>query len=88
VQVSNITPEARKDLNLPKRITGVLVAGVEEGSPAGGILAKDDVILEINKKKIHNLKDYEAAVKNIKPEQSMLMLIYRKGVTTYLTLTP
>jgi serine protease Do len=88
VQVRDITPEARKSLNIPKRIAGVLIAGIEEGSPAEGILANSDIILEINKEKIQNVKDYESAVKNIKPEQSMLMLIYRKGVTTYVTLSP
>ena len=88
VQVQNITPEARKSLNIPKRITGVLIAGIEEGSPAGGILAKNDVILEVNKQRIHAVKDYEAAVKSISSEQGILVLIYRKGVTTYLTLSP
>jgi serine protease Do len=88
VHVRDITPEARKDLDIPKRITGVVIADIEEGSPAEGILAKNDVILEINKKRIHNVKDYEAAAKTTKPEQSMLVLIYRKGVTTYMTLSP
>jgi len=88
VKVQNITPEARRTLDIPKHITGVLIADIEEGSPAEGILTKNDVILEISKKRIHNVKDYEVAVKKVKPEQSILMLIYRKGVTTYLTLTP
>lgn len=88
VHVQNITPEARKNLDIPKRITGVVIADIEEGSTAEGILANNDVILEINKKRIHSVKEYEDAVKNIKPEQNILVLIYRNGVTTYITLSP
>ncbi len=87
VHVQDIAPDARRQLNIPKRITGVVIAGIDEGSPAEGILAKNDIILEINKKKIHTVKDYEAAAKNIKARQGVLILVYRKGVTIYLTLS-
>ena len=87
VLVRDITPEARKNLDIPKRISGVLVGGVEEGSPAEGLLAKDDVILEINKKRLRSLKEYEAIVKNIKSGEGLLVLVYRKGATIYLTLS-
>ena len=88
VNVRNITPEARTNLRVPKRIDGVVIADVASGSPAEGVLAKNDVILEINRKKIHGVKDYEAMVGKIKPEQSILVLVYRDGFTTYVTLTP
>jgi serine protease Do len=88
VHVQNITAEARKNLAIPKRIDGVVVAEVEGGSPAEGVLAKNDVILEINRKKIHNMKDYEAVAGKIKTGQSVLLLVYRDGFTTYVTLTP
>jgi S1-C subfamily serine protease len=84
----DITPEVRKGLDIPARITGVVVADIEQGSPAEGVLAKNDVILEINKKRIRNLKEYEAVSGTVKSGQSMLVLIYRNGFTTYLTLSP
>jgi serine protease Do len=88
VNVRNITPGARKDLGVPKRIDGVMIAEVESGSPAEGVLAKNDIVLEINRKRIHSVKDYETVVGKIKPEQSILVLVYRDGLTTYVTLTP
>ncbi len=88
VDVRNISPEVRKALALPKQIDGVVVAGVGGGSPADGVLAKSDVILEIDKKKIHNMKDYMAVAGKINSAQSILVLVYRKGSTTFVTLTP
>lgn len=88
VSVRNITPEARKALKVPKRIDGVVISDIESGSPAEGVLAKNDIILEINRKKIHGVKDYEAVAGKIKPEQGILMLVFRDGLTTYITLSP
>ncbi len=88
VRVQNITPDMRRTLAIPKRIGGVVIAGIEEGSPGEGVLAKNDVILEINRKKIQSVKDYEAVVRKLKSEQSVLLLVYRNGFTTYVTLSP
>lgn len=88
VYVQNITPEIKKNLDIPKRVTGVIITDIEDGSPAGGVLMKNDVILEINRKRINNMKDYEAIVSKIKSDQDILLLIYRNGSTVYITLSP
>ncbi len=59
---------------------------VEEDSPAEGVLMKNDVIIEIDKKTVNNIKDYERIVSKIKNEQSVLILIFRKGSIFYITL--
>jgi serine protease Do len=87
VQVQEITPEIKKRLNIPKHATGVMVSGIEEGSAAGGILAQGDILIEINKKKIASLKDYEAAASKIKSGEDILLLIFRNGSTIYVTLS-
>lgn len=87
VHVQNITPEMRKALNIPKRITGVIITGIDYGSPAGGLLAENDVILEINRKRISNMKDYEAVVSKIKSDKDILLVVYRNGLTRYITLS-
>jgi serine protease Do len=88
VHVQNITQESRARLSIPKRIDGVVVDDIDEDSPAYGILAKNDVIREINRKSIRTIKDFEALVNDIKSEQSLVLLIYRDGFTTYITLSP
>lgn len=87
VSVQSISPEMKKNLGISKNLTGVMITDIEEGSPAGGVLAKNDVILEINRKKIHTVKDYESVVSRIKSDQNILVLVYRNGSTVYMTLT-
>lgn len=87
VIVQNITPDMRKELNIPRRITGVIISDIEEGSPAEGVLSSHDIIMEINRKKVNNVKDFENVVSRIKPEQDILLLIFRNGSTLYVTLT-
>ena len=87
VMVQGLTPELKKNLDIPKRITGVVVTDIEEGSPAGGLLIQNDVIIEVNRKRINSMKDYEAVVSKIKSGQDILLLVFRNGSTTYLSLS-
>lgn len=86
VHVRNITPDLRKGLDIPKRVSGVIVTEVDESSPAAGMLAQNDVILEVNKKRVTNLKEYETVASRIPSGHGVLLLIYRNGATTYLML--
>ena len=86
VHVQDITPEVRRDLAIPKRIAGVVITAIEEGSGAGQFLEKRDVIMEVNRKKILSEKEYGSVVSKIKPSQNILVLVYRKGATIYVTL--
>ena len=87
ITVENMTPSLKKNHNIPKRITGVVVTDISEDSPAAGILRTDDVIMEINKKKIHTINDYEAVVSKINPRENILFLVYRQNTTLYITLS-
>ncbi|HEX8947778.1 MAG TPA: DegQ family serine endoprotease [Dissulfurispiraceae bacterium] len=87
VHVQNIAPELRGALGIPKRVTGVVVTDVDEGNPAETALMKNDVIMEINKRRINNSKDFETAASQIKSNQNILLLIYRNGSAIYLTLS-
>ncbi|MCL5022364.1 MAG: DegQ family serine endoprotease [Nitrospirae bacterium] len=86
VYISDITPEVRRSLRIPKRIAGVLVADIAAGSAAAGALAKNDVIMEVNRKRTKNAKEYDTVVSKIKPGQNVLVLVFRKGSTLYVTL--
>ena len=87
IHVQDLTPEIRKGLTIPARVTGVLVTDIEEGSPAERVLVRNDVIIEIDKNRINTVQDYEKIGDHIKPDQSVLLLIYRGGSVLYLTLS-
>lgn len=87
ISVQNLTPEAYRKLNLPERIRGVVVTDIEGGSPAETALMPGDVILEINRKAISSIDDYEAIVSKIKKDQDLLLLVFRRGSTIFVTLS-
>jgi serine protease Do len=87
VSVQDLTPELSDRLNLPKKLRGVVVTDISEDSPAGMALTQGDVIQEINRQKITNIKDYENAASKLKPEEDILLLIYRNGSSIYITLS-
>jgi len=86
IAVQNITSELIERLGLPSKIYGVIIEDIDEESPAFGILKEGDVILEINRQKITNMKDYDKVVSKIKSDKEILLLIYRDRATIYITL--
>jgi len=87
VSVQNLTLEIYKQLSLPKRLKGVVVSDIDEDSPAAMVLMQGDIIQEINRKKVPSTRDYENIVAKIKPEENILLLIFRNGSSIYITLS-
>lgn len=87
VTVENLTPETYEKLNLPKRLKGVFVSDIDEDSPAAMVLMQGDVIQEINRKRITNIRDYENVVSRIKSGEDILLLVFRSGYSMYITLS-
>ncbi|MBF0559344.1 MAG: DegQ family serine endoprotease [Nitrospirae bacterium] len=87
VIVQGLTPDVKKSMDIPNRVTGVVVTDIEDGSPASGLLMAHDVIMEVNRKKINGMKDYESIVSRIKSGQDILLLVFRNGATTYISLS-
>jgi serine protease Do len=88
VHVQALTEELRGKLNIPERVKGVIVTEVEPDSPAFGILKRNDVIQEINRKSINDIEDYEDIVSTIGSDESILLLVYREGGYIYITIKP
>jgi Do/DeqQ family serine protease len=87
VSVQSLTPQLKDNLTIPKRVTGVVITDIDEDSPVEGTLMKNDIIMEINRKRISSIKDYEEVVAGIHPDENTLVLIFRKGAAMYITLS-
>ena len=88
VVVQDLTPELRERLNIPADITGVVVAQIGQDNPVLNALQQGDVILEVERKPVANVKEYSEIVSKIGAKEGVLMLIYRDGATIFITLRP
>ena len=87
ITVQDMTPEITQKLKIPDRIKGVIVSDITEESVAAGVLTQGDVIQEINRKKIGNTQNYQDIVSKIKKDEDVLLLIYRRGSSLFITLS-
>jgi len=87
VTVQDLIPEIYNKLNLPKKLNGVIVSDIDEDSPATMVLKEGDVLQEINRQKINNVRDYENTAAKIKPGENILLLVFRSGSSLYVTLS-
>jgi serine protease Do len=84
--VQQVTPKIADSLGL-ERTEGVIVTSIEPGGPGkeAGFRPKD-VILEIDRNPISDLKDFRSATARIKKGKSILFLIQRGGTTLFLAM--
>jgi len=87
VSVQELTPEFIERFDIPKKLKGVIVAEVDENSPAFGIIKPGDIIQEINKQSIASLKDYENVAGKIKQDEDVMLFIRRGEASKYITLS-
>ncbi len=87
INVQELSTDIYRKLNLPDKIRGVVITEIEPGSPSESRLIPGDVIQEINRKAISNLEDFETIVSKIKPDRDVLLLVFRRGATTFVTVS-
>jgi serine protease Do len=86
VDVENVTPEIAQQLNLKANTRGVVVTSVDPSSAAGSVgLRQGDVIQEVNHKPVTNVEEFRHAIAGAE-KQSVLLLVNRGGVTSYLVI--
>ena len=85
-RLQELTPQLATRFRITGVKQGVVVLALEDGSFADEMgLQEGDVILEINRKKIESIKDFEKAMKDANIEKGILFQIHRKGSSFYLT---
>ncbi|MBA3334082.1 MAG: DegQ family serine endoprotease [Acidobacteria bacterium] len=83
-----LTPEFAKQLGLPAETEGMLVTEIDQnGAAASEGINRGDVILEINKQTVKSLEEVQTALAR-SGDKPVLLLISRKGQTTFLTIQP
>jgi serine protease Do len=89
IYVQNLTPEIARQFGWSESETGVVVTNIEEGSPAEeSKLKPGDLIKEINRRKIQNVRDFKQAIDSAKKTENLLLLVKRGDHTFYVVLPP
>jgi serine protease Do len=88
MQLEAITPEAARQLDLPRGRGGAIVADVERGSVAANAgVQPNDVILEVNREPVANLSQVTRALQNATAGRPVFMLVWRDGQQYFVTMT-
>jgi len=88
VTVQNLTPQIARELGL-KKSAGVVVTGVEPGSPAAeASIQTGDVIQAVNRKPVRNVEDFVKIVEKAKGSGNLLLLVQRGQNTLFAAVTP
>jgi len=87
--VTELTQSLAKQMGIAYAEKGVVVLYVEEGSPeAEAGLRRGDIILELEGKPIKEYADWKNALKEIKPDSTVLLFVNRKGRRFYIAVEP
>ncbi|MFQ5668741.1 MAG: PDZ domain-containing protein, partial [Candidatus Binatia bacterium] len=86
VAVSDITPELARQFQLTSR-RGVVITAVVPDSPADDAgLRPGDVILQVDRRSVHNRADYQKAVARAGNAPRLLLLVQRQGRAVFVAL--
>ncbi len=82
--VANITPQLRNRYRIAEDVAGVVLIDAEANSPLRQMgLQQGDVIMEVNRRKVTNIGEWDAVL-GAKPK-AIAMLVWRQGQTLFLS---
>jgi len=85
-RVQELTPQLALRYRISGIKQGIVIISVEDGSLADEMgFEEGDVILEINRKKVETVKDFEKMMQGADLEKGILFHLHRKGSSFYLT---
>jgi serine protease Do len=83
IAVADLTPEILQQLEIPANTKGIVVTDVQPGSPAAEAgLEPGDVIVDVNRKAVQNVSDFQTAIAN-KGKNTLLFRVNREGHTVF-----
>jgi serine protease Do len=89
LRVQALDAATMSQLNIPAKMTGVVVTSVENGGPAEAAgLQRGDVIQEVNHEVVKTLEDYQKASSALKKDELAVLLLSRQGNSLFVAVNP
>jgi len=89
LRVDRLSPQIAERLGIPRDTKGVVVTGVEPGSPADTAeIRPGDVVREADRKPVTTPEALDKAIAQRPPGKPLLLLVQRAGSTVFITVTP
>jgi len=89
LRVQALDAATMSQLNIPAKMTGVVVTSVENGGPAEAAgLQRGDVIQEVNHEVVKTLEDYQKASSVLKKDELAVLLLSRQGNSLFVAVNP
>ncbi|MBN8734600.1 MAG: PDZ domain-containing protein, partial [Acidobacteria bacterium] len=86
VEVANLTPRTRRQLDLPASAEGVVITAIDPSSKAAEAgLREGDLIRQVNRKPVANVTDLEAQLRSAN-SKDVLLQINREGANLFVVL--
>jgi len=87
ITVQNLTPELAHRFGVDEKEGGVVITDLAAGSPAAEArLRQGDIVEEVNRRKIQNVRDWKQATEKMKKGEPLLLLVKRGANTFYVAL--
>ena len=87
IQVTDLTPDLARQLDLPNGVRGVVVSRVDPDSGLGE-LQKGDVIEEINQQPVTSVGDFNKIAASLDPNQAQVLSVCRHRARSFIVLRP
>ena len=85
IQVTELTPQLSRQLDLPNNVRGVVVTSADDNSSE---LQKGDVIEEVNQQPVASIEEYKKAVANLDPNQANVLSVCRHRSRSFVVIRP
>ena len=86
MQVADLTADNAKELGV-KADSGVMISGIENGSPAQDAgLRQGMVILKVGKKHVSNVEEFKAALKGESLKDGILLYVHARNGNDFVLL--
>jgi serine protease Do len=87
ITAQNLTPELAQKFGVDEKEAGVIITELTAGTQAAEArLRPGDIIKEVNRQKIQNVRDWKQTTEKMKKGETLLLLVKRGANTFYVAI--